>query len=424
MLNWVFGRKKAASEPAPNYEEARTIAEKGDEAARRKLAAINSLQPEFLYYFATDSSPDVRRAVANNDGTPIQADVLLSKDPDQFVRADLGRKIGRILPDLSTEHNQKLSDMVFEIVDTLSRDAMPEVRAIVADQVKQLGNVPPRIVERLAKDAEEIVCAPVLEFSPLLSDAFILDLIAGGLRGGALAAVGKRQALSAPVSEAVAGTLDEEGVAAFLANQTASMPPATLAALVDAAANQPAWHASLVGRRDLTRGLISKIGAFVSRALLDTLIEDNVLVDEAMAAELRAGVVARLEDDEDQLDSEPDEAEQEREEARARALHDKGELTGALMTKAAEANEREFLVHALALLTGVAGSVTRKVLTTKDAKLAVALAWKCGFPMDFAKALMVSVLGIEKHALAQAKGGDYPLSEDEMAWALEVVGIE
>ncbi len=91
MLNWVFGKKNTASEPAPNYEESRAIAEKGDEAARRKLAAINNLQPEFLYYFATDSSPDVRRAVANNDGTPIQADVLLSKDPDQFVRADLGR---------------------------------------------------------------------------------------------------------------------------------------------------------------------------------------------------------------------------------------------------------------------------------------------------------------------------------------------
>ncbi|MFV1853148.1 MAG: hypothetical protein ACMZ66_20945 [Thalassospira sp.] len=123
MLKWVFGgRREEASKSAlaPVYEDARNIAANGSVDERKRLAANSQLQPEFLYLFATDQSEDVRRAVANNEGTPIQADLLLARDPDEYVKVALGKKICRLLPTLSPDQNRKVADMVFEVVDILS----------------------------------------------------------------------------------------------------------------------------------------------------------------------------------------------------------------------------------------------------------------------------------------------------------------
>lgn len=430
MLKWVFGgKKKKSAEPPPDYEKAKDVAEKGDAEAKRKLASMNNLQPEFLYFFASDKSPEVRRAVADNDGTPIQADVILANDPDHHVRATLGKKIGRLLPDLNPSENQKLADLVFDIVDTLSQDAMPEIRAMIAEQVKSLETTPPRIIERLAKDTEEIVCSPVLEFSPLLSDDFVLELIAGGMRGDALSAVGRRRHASKALSNAIAETGDEGAIGALLENKSAQLSSGTLMSITDSAEDVPAWHSALVARTDLTESLIKRIGSFVSKSLLDKLIENNVLIDEKMAEDLRQGVSSQLEGKEDDTplledDSEALEEEQAREEARAKELFEAGKLNGKTLTKAAQNGEKEFLIHAFAVMTDVTADVTRKLIAAKDPKLAVSIAWRCDLGMEFAKALMTSILNVEPGPMGDGKGNTYPLSEDEMAWALEVAGIE
>jgi len=67
MLNWVFGNKskKRGKKPGignkPTYEKAREIASGGSVTERQKLAAHEDLEPEILYYFATDNSAKVRR---------------------------------------------------------------------------------------------------------------------------------------------------------------------------------------------------------------------------------------------------------------------------------------------------------------------------------------------------------------------------
>ena len=104
MLKWVFGKrsdaseKEAAREVVPSYEDAKNIASGGSVAERAKLAALRMLPPELLYFFATDSAPEVRHAVARNDGTPLQADLLLATDEMPQIRSDMGMKVCRLLP--------------------------------------------------------------------------------------------------------------------------------------------------------------------------------------------------------------------------------------------------------------------------------------------------------------------------------------
>ena len=63
MLDWVLGRKKGNKKPkagqkkTPSYDEAKRVAAKGDAKARAELASHEDLAPEFLYFFATEKTP-------------------------------------------------------------------------------------------------------------------------------------------------------------------------------------------------------------------------------------------------------------------------------------------------------------------------------------------------------------------------------
>jgi hypothetical protein len=172
MLEWVLGRRTSAKKPLkagqkkkPSYEESKKIAAKGDAKARAALAAHADLEPEFLYLFASDKDATVRRAVAENESSPLQADLLLARDVDQGVREELAYKIGRLVPTLTDDESESLAEMAFAVLEILATDQAPQIRTIIADEIKHLSNVPKRIILRLAKDAEATVASPILEYA-------------------------------------------------------------------------------------------------------------------------------------------------------------------------------------------------------------------------------------------------------------------
>jgi hypothetical protein len=157
--------KPASSESATrmDYPEARRAAASDDAGVRLSLAQRDDVQPEVLYYLAEDDEPGVRRAVAANEATPRQADALLVDDVDDEVRISLARKISRLAPDLNTAAQGWLQELTLKILDDLSRDELPRVRTIIAEEIRHLDNLPHELIRRLAEDAELTVCAPILE---------------------------------------------------------------------------------------------------------------------------------------------------------------------------------------------------------------------------------------------------------------------
>lgn len=205
-----------------SYEIQRDMLEGDDTTERLRLAKREDTRPEILYYLADDNVPEVRRAIASNRATPRQADAKLVQDGDEQVRYELADKIGRLVPELSSEQREKAEALTITVLGVLAADQFPKIRAIVSEHLKSSDQVPKDIVLQLAQDLETIVAAPVLQFSPLLSDQDLLAIIAAGRESGALSAIAKRRALGADVSEAVAQTLDPKAVGALLANDSAS----------------------------------------------------------------------------------------------------------------------------------------------------------------------------------------------------------
>lgn len=402
------------------YEEAKAQIQSADPRVRAKLAGRADLRPEMLYYLAEDAEAAVRAEVAANVATPYQADILLSEDRDEAVRAGLAGKVARVLPDLGPADHKRAEAYVEKILVALARDEAVRVRRVLAEAVKDLAGVPGEVVQRLARDAEVTVAAPILEFSPLLSEDDLIEIIEAGCAEGQLEAISRRRGLAAPVADAVVAVNSEPATAALLANDSAQIREETLDLLVERARKVVAWQAPLVARPRLPMAAVRKLAAFVADRLLEEL-EARRDLDAKTAKSLAKEVKKRLKAREKAA---KEKAKQDDEEAspaeRARALQAKGELTEAVIAKALGGGDRGFVKAALAGKSGLPEPAIAKVLDARSAKGVVSLAWKAGLSAEIAVQLQTRLGGIAPGDLLRPRGGGYPLSEDEMTWQIEL----
>jgi uncharacterized protein (DUF2336 family) len=390
-----------------------------DPEARAELAARRDVAPEVLYFLASEGEAAARRAVASNASTPAKANRHLAEDADEEVRAELARKIGRILPQLSKEASEKAQALTLETLECLARDQLPRVRQILAEEIKSLDCVPKHVIRKLARDVEK-VAAPVLEFSPLLSDADLIDIITTAHANHALKAIARRRPLSADVSEAVAAALDVPAVAALLENADARIRAQTLEKIAENAEHVTAWHRPFVFRNDLSQRAIRRIAGFVSAALIEALSSRNNL-DETTRRHLARAMQTRLAQAED-IDKSPT--------AAAKALSDvekrfkKGKLNDEFVERAAEAGSREVVTLSLALLAGIPEETAKRILGAQSAKPATALVWLAGLSMRTAFKIQSFVLKLPARDLMPARDGvGFPMGENEMRWHLSYFGV-
>lgn len=423
VLQWVLGntgkrRKKNKSEKKkPSYEDAKLIAASKDVGARSELAAFDDLEPEILYFFASDEAPEVRRAVATNDGTPLQADQILAHDMDAEVRYQLARKIGRLVPVLTKDETDRLTDMAMDVLAILAQDDLPRVRATIAEEIKRADNVPPDIIRRLARDVEEIVSAPILEYSPLLSDEDLMEIIGGGCGGSALVALSRRKGLAEQVADAVVNTLNVQAVAELLGNNTTRITDQTLDMIAVEAEDVVEWHAPMVDRENLPARVIRRIATFISAALMDKLIEKNEEQAE-LVEELRQTVRKRIE----KGDFAEDDSDWESAEERTLKLFKTGDLTEDAVITAIDANDNAFVRYALMHLSDLPFKTVSRMLNTGSGKAVTAVVWKAGLGMTTADKIQKKIAHIQPKSLIRpGADGGYPMSAEDLNWYIECV---
>ncbi|MBL6953335.1 MAG: DUF2336 domain-containing protein [Alphaproteobacteria bacterium] len=401
-----------------SYEEQRGALEQDNTKERLRLARREDTQPEVLYYLADDNVPEVRRAIASNRSTPRKADAKLVQDGDDEVRCELADKIGCLVPEWSAEQREKAEELTLTVLRELAADQLPRVRAIISEHLKCADNVPKDIVLQLARDLEVIVAAPVLQFSPLLSDQDLLEIIAAGREAGALSAIAERPGLGGDVADAVAQTLDTKAVATLLANDSAQLREDTLDWIIDNAAAVEPWHQPLVKWPSLSDGAIRRIAGFVAASLVETLCSRND-VDAATAVELSKAVREEMSSDGADGDEPEPETHGGGRDA-ATLLFNGGGLNDDALQEAIGDGDRDFVVHGIALKSGLPVEVVSEVLQSTNARGVTALAWKANFSMRTAMQLQLRIARVKPQSILNARDGiDYPLSEAEMEQQLE-----
>ena len=368
-------------------------------------------------YLAEYGAPATRQAVAANPLTPARINRALAEDREEEVRAELAHKIARLMPGLETRENTETVTLTIATLEVLARDSAVKVRAILADEIKHLDCIPRDVALRLAKDVEAAVAAPMLEYSPLLSDADLIEIIACGQAQRALSAIGRRQAVSEEVSDALVQSLDVPAIAALLVNPNALIRKATLETIIEQAEEIQSWHLPLILRADLSARAIRRIGGFVGASLLEQLMARGDLSDTTRA-HLNRRLRARLEQPEDDREH-PQSATEIVAAARA-----SGTLDDAFVENAAFAANREVVTLALAALAQVPEAKVRKILAQRSAKPVVALVWRAHLSMRTAFKIQGSVMKLSGRELLPARGGvNFPLSKEEMRWHLAYFDI-
>jgi uncharacterized protein (DUF2336 family) len=391
-----------------HYEEAKRLASSPDVETRRAIAGRDDVAPEILFFLCRDADVEVRLAVAANHHTPREADLELARDPDDSVRARVGEKLGEARPVGLPELTAKKQALTIETIEALAVDRSGRVREAIARALKQSVDAPPHVVQALARDIEIRVATPILQHSPMLGDTDLIAIMSSGPIKGVLNAIAKRRNVGQGVTEllvnrALASPGESSAVADLLANETARIGAGTMDKIIDVAPDHGDWHGPLAARKDLTADNMRRVASIPSDAIAETLSERNDLDDAAMAA-LSHMVAKRM-------------AELTRKrEAEAPAAKPAADLFLMSVMKGGKVGP---VGAAISLRAGIPTDVTMRILTSKNPKALVALAWKAGLSPAQAQSLQTHVGGISPQtALAPTPTGGYPIAQPDMEWQL------
>ena len=382
-------------------------------------AESQETSPEQLCYLVGNKDPNVRKAVAGNPGTPPQADRLLSDDADAEVRSELARKIGRLLADLSPDEIDTLSAFTIATIERLAHDELPRVRALLAEEIKALSTVPKPIIDRLARDTEAIVAAPILECSPLLSDDDLIEIVSAASVERVVSAVARRTNLSEEVADTVVATLEIPAVAALLANPSARIREDTMQRIAAQAASTEEWHAPMMTRAELSARVIRRIAGFVCTELLEQL-QNRSGLDDGTRAFLRRRLQIRLKE----ILQEEASSAAEFTYAEVMKRHANGCLDDEFVAEAARSGWRDAVEVSLAVLAGIDRAEAARILGTRNGWPTVALCWSAGLGMRTAYEIQLHVVSLPPAEVIAARNGiDFPLIPREMEGLLAAMGI-
>ena len=336
------------------------LARHPDAQVRAELAARNDVAPEILYFLANDTAANVRLNIAANEATPGQAHLILARDKNDEVRFALAEKIARLLPGLTTAETSKMRDLTLNAIEVMAQDELPRLRAVLSDAVKDLSDVSHDLIRQLAFDIEVMVASPVLEYSPLLTDEDLLELIRYAVQGGSsdrLSAVARRNKLAGPAADAIAKSGDERAVATLLGNNSAQIREETLDALIEQSARHESWQKPLVLRPRLSLHAIHKLSTIVADRMIDLLAARNEL-DDTARAKLKQEAKLRLDRNAppppETAAAQPAPTAPAKSAAdRAKAAFDSGKLNDDSIDEALEDGDRELVLHGLSLLSSI-----------------------------------------------------------------------
>jgi len=402
-----------------DYAAARELAASDDPQIRKALAAREDISPELLYFLAEDDRAEVRGTVAANPACPAKGNLLLTDDPDDRVRTLLAEKVAR-------QPHPRRGSIARKVLDQLVEDQIVEVRKILAIALKDIANADSGMINRLARDAELLVAAPVLEFSPVLTDDDLLDIIANDPVPGALSAIARRSYVDPKVTSAIVDSNDTVAITHMLSNGNAHLQESVLDSLIERSVHQPTWQEPLVYRPELTQRSALRLAELIAVHLLDRILERKDLSPATVEAVAQV-VAQRLRQKAEEQEKGPsaDMIEQRYVERleRARASHVAGKLDELTLMVMLLVDPADEIIVALAARSGLPIKVVIDMVETKAPRVFCALSWVAGLSALFAQEMQIRIAGLPLDAvLRPTKDGQFALSESELRWQLTVFG--
>lgn len=195
----------------------------------------------------------------------------LLEEPSTAARAETAAAIAQ---EFSTgELSERERRIAADILGAMAQDVERQVRWALAEHVKACPLLPRGIAQKLAKDVES-VALPVLQFSSVLTDQDLIDLVREG-RESKQIAIARRSGVSTQVSQSLIETGCERVVGTLLANHHAEISDQGFAQIMADFPKNREIHGLVVGRPYLPMTTIERLITLVSDELRAELIEGH-----------------------------------------------------------------------------------------------------------------------------------------------------
>jgi uncharacterized protein (DUF2336 family) len=295
-------------------------------------------------------------------------------------RAEATRALARawIISDLSEQDRAAAAGALLMLLD----DPSPLVRQAMAEVFARSLEAPGAIVQALSLD-QPSVALPVLEHSPLLIDADLVDIIATG-NCMTQCAIARRVNLPASVCAAIAEVGSASAALELIENPNAELAPFSWDRIVERHGHLAAIRESMLVLEDLPAATRIALVAKLSDTLAQFVVARNWLsADRAarIASEARdrsAVNIAARSRGEDMS-------------GLVRHLRATGQLTAGLILRALLSGNLELFDHALAELSGLPPARVSALLHDRGGASLQALLTRAGFPQSTFAAFRVAL---------------------------------
>ncbi len=284
-------------------------------------------------------------------------------------RAEATRSLARawLISDLTEEDRAAAEGALLMLLD----DASPLVRQAMAEVFARSSDAPAAIVQALSLD-QASVALPVLEHSPLLIDADLVDIIATG-NCEMQCAVARRVNLPASVCAAIAEVGTASAALELIENAYAELAPFSWDRIVERHGHLAAIRELMLVLEDLPAATRAALVAKLSDTLTQFVVARNWLsADRAVrvAGEARdrstVNIAARSRGDDMR--------------GLVRHLRATGQLTAGLILRALLSGNLDLFDHALAELSGLPQSRVFALLHDRGGASIQALLRRAGLP--------------------------------------------
>jgi uncharacterized protein (DUF2336 family) len=286
-------------------------------------------------------------------------------------RAEATRSLARawLISDLSDDDRAAAEGAFLRLLD----DASPLVRQAMAEVFASSVHAPAVIVQALSVD-QASVARPVLEYSPLLIDADLVDIIATG-NCEMQRAIARRTSLPASVCAAVAEVGTAAAALELIANASAKLQPISYGRIAERHGHLPAIREKMLMMEELPSAIRLALVAKLSDTLTQFVVGRNWLSAD------RAGRVAR----ETRARSTVNIAAQSRGDdmrGLVRHLRATGQLTAGLILRALLSGNLELFDCALVELSGLPQARVSALLHDRGGASLNALLSRAGLPQS------------------------------------------
>ena len=217
---------------------------------------------------------------------------VLNGDSNIVERDQLFRNMAQLYSYVSDRCDDEQVAQYDEVLCQLAELVESEARVHVAKLLAPLDRAPGNVVVKLANDEIE-VAQPLLEFSNVLSDDDLIEIIANQTEEHRLAIAGRQQ-VPERVGEAIVEHGETASVIKLVRNTNAELGQQALERLAERAASDAAIAADLRGRGDIDwKSLGGKIEAVGDR-VRETMARIDPRVDPVTVGKVQAVVYNRM----------------------------------------------------------------------------------------------------------------------------------